>query len=148
MDHATHTPPNGSAGHEQKEVNPMLIVWSAVGLAIGTVLSCLIVWGVFNYFKASFEKEYAKIPKPVSAPAPIPPGPLIQEHPAEELKALHAREDHVLGSYAWVDQKDGIVRIPIDRAMDLLLQRGLPVRSATETPAAKPKPQGSTNAAK
>ena len=148
MDHAAHDHPNGAAGHEQREVNPMLIVWSAVGLAIGTVLSCVIVWGVFNYFKSSYEHEYSKIPAPVAAPAGIPSGPRIQEHPAEEIKALHAHEDHVLGSYAWVDKEDGIVRIPIDRAMDLLLQRGLPVGNATTEPGAKTKPQGSVNAAK
>ena len=43
----------------------------------------------------------------------------------EELK----KENEVLGSYDWVDQKNGVVRIPIDRAMDLLAQRGLPVVS-------------------
>ena len=149
MDHpATHSNPNGAVGHEQREVNPMLIVWSAIALAIGTVIVCVIVWGIFNYFKTSFEREYAKIPMPVAAPPPIPPGPRIQEFPAEEIKALRAHEEHVLSSYAWIDQKNGIVRLPIDRAMDLLLQRGLPVQNSTEASAGKPKPQGSAHAAK
>jgi ATP-dependent exoDNAse (exonuclease V) alpha subunit len=43
----------------------------------------------------------------------------------EELK----KQNEVLGSYDWVDQKNGVVRIPIERAMDLLAQRGLPVIS-------------------
>jgi hypothetical protein len=137
--HAGLNPPNGSLGHEQREVDPRLIVWSAVGLAIGTAIVCLIVWGLFNYLKSSYEHEYAKIPVPVAGPATVVSGPRVQEHPAEEIKVLRAHEDHVLSSYAWVDQKDGIVRIPIDRAKDLLLQRGLPVKSST---------QGSANAAK
>ena len=42
------------------------------------------------------------------------------------------KENEVLGSYDWVDQKNGVVRIPIDRAMDLLAQRGLPVISQAD----------------
>ena len=42
-----------------------------------------------------------------------------------------------LGSYDWVDQKNGVVRIPIDRAMDLVAQRGLPVVSQSATPLAR-----------
>lgn len=46
----------------------------------------------------------------------------------EALKQLHATENAVLTTYGWVDRQKGIVRIPIDRAIELLLQRGLPTR--------------------
>ncbi len=36
-------------------------------------------------------------------------------------------------SYGWVDQPAGVVRIPIDRAMELLAQRGLPTRPQAGT---------------
>ena len=39
------------------------------------------------------------------------------------------KEERTLYSYGWVDERAGIVRIPIERAMDLLVQRGLPLRS-------------------
>jgi hypothetical protein len=48
--------------------------------------------------------------------------------PGQELKATRAAEDLMLKSYAWVDKDKGIVRIPIQRAIDLLAQRGLPAR--------------------
>lgn len=48
--------------------------------------------------------------------------------PREALKRLRDREDAALGRYGWVDREAGIVRIPIERAMDLLLERGLPTR--------------------
>jgi hypothetical protein len=35
------------------------------------------------------------------------------------------KEEQTLDSYSWVDQKTGVVRIPIDRAMQLIAQRGL-----------------------
>ncbi|HVO69707.1 MAG TPA: hypothetical protein VMT24_06660 [Aggregatilineaceae bacterium] len=48
--------------------------------------------------------------------------------PGEALKELRATEDALLTTYGWVDRKNGIVHIPIDRAIDLLAQRGLPTR--------------------
>jgi hypothetical protein len=44
-----------------------------------------------------------------------------------DLTELHQREDLLLNYYSWVDQPGGAVRIPIDRAMELIAQRGLPV---------------------
>ena len=41
---------------------------------------------------------------------------------------IRAAEDQILNSYGWVDRSKGIVRIPIDRAIDLLAKRGLPAR--------------------
>jgi hypothetical protein len=46
--------------------------------------------------------------------------------PYKQLLDVHAREDHVLKSYAWVDKSQGIVRIPIDQAIDELAKKGLP----------------------
>jgi len=46
-----------------------------------------------------------------------------------EMLSLREGQEAKLGSYGWVDRSNGIVRIPIDRAMDLLLQRGLPTRT-------------------
>lgn len=50
----------------------------------------------------------------------------------QDVADMHAREDLLLGHYSWVDQSKGVVRIPIDRAMELVAQRGLPVASPSE----------------
>jgi hypothetical protein len=52
-----------------------------------------------------------------------------------DLKAIRAAEDQVLNSYAWIDPEMNVVRIPIGRAMDLLVEHGLPSRP----PAGEPK---------
>jgi len=44
---------------------------------------------------------------------------------------MRAEEDKILKNYGWIDQEKGIVRIPIDRAIEILAQRGLPARSAS-----------------
>lgn len=59
-----------------------------------------------------------------------PAAPQLETLPGQSLQQQRAHEDEVLGTYAWADKKRGVVRIPIDRAMQLLLQRGLPVQAA------------------
>jgi hypothetical protein len=52
-----------------------------------------------------------------------------------DVADLHAREDLLLSNYTWADQSKGTVRIPIERAMELIAQRGLPVAPAVTTQA-------------
>jgi hypothetical protein len=56
------------------------------------------------------------------------PTPRLQRDDGnEDVAELHRREDLLLDHYSWVDQSQGKVRIPIERAMELIAQRGLPV---------------------
>jgi hypothetical protein len=57
------------------------------------------------------------------------PSPRLEEDERGQLNGIRLEQDNTLYSYGWVDEKAGTVRIPIERAMDLLVQRGLPVRS-------------------
>jgi hypothetical protein len=56
------------------------------------------------------------------------PQPQLQLNPHDDLVSLRAREDMVLNGYGWVDRTNGVVRIPVERAIELLAQRGLPTR--------------------
>jgi hypothetical protein len=56
------------------------------------------------------------------------PNPKLEEDERGQLNGILLTEDQTLESYGWIDEKSGTVHIPIDRAMDLLVQRGLPVR--------------------
>jgi len=63
------------------------------------------------------------------------PTPRLQtDNGAQDLVNLHQREDLLLDHYSWVDQSQGKVRIPIQRAMELLARRGLPVEPETANP--------------
>ena len=57
------------------------------------------------------------------------PDPRLETDERNQLNKESVREEGVLYSYGWADEKAGTVRIPIERAMDLIVQRGLPVRS-------------------
>jgi hypothetical protein len=71
----------------------------------------------------------------------LPPAPRLQVNAPRDLADYLKQQQQTLDTYGWVDQKAGVVRIPIDRAMDLLLEKGLPVRaeSAGGAPASQTK---------
>jgi hypothetical protein len=58
----------------------------------------------------------------------LPPEPRLQVSAPKDLEQYKAAQDEILNSYGWVDQQAGIVRIPIDKAMDILVQKGFPIR--------------------
>ncbi len=58
---------------------------------------------------------------------------LLTDDGDQDVADLHAREDLLLNNYSWVDQSKGTVRIPIEWAMQLIAQRGLPVAPAVQT---------------
>ncbi len=114
-------------GHEETDVNPWVVGKFAIGLTVVCVLSLGLLYGVFRFM---LSQEGGKAPEIVKSP----PNPRLEVVPPVELRAFRTAEDQELSTYGWVDQQKGVVRIPIDRAIDLLAKKGLPAR--TEQPAA------------
>ena len=56
----------------------------------------------------------------------VPPEPRLQVDPSEELQVFRKEQDQILNSYGWVSREDGRVRIPIERAMELVVQGRFP----------------------
>jgi hypothetical protein len=79
-------------------------------------------------------------PLRIGNPEPLPPEPRLQGAPGhpmfgpEELRRLRADAQARLSSYGWVDQSAGIAHIPIDRAIDIIAENGLPEVSAPSAP--------------
>ena len=61
------------------------------------------------------------------------PAPQLEIDEINQLNGILTAEQDRLYTYGWIDQKAGTLHIPIDRAMDLVVQRGLPVRPESET---------------
>ena len=61
----------------------------------------------------------------------MPPDLRLQTTAPLDLKRYRDDQKKILAGYGWVDSQAGIVRIPVDRAMDLLLQKGYPVRGGS-----------------
>jgi len=73
-----------------------------------------------------------EVPGPPASPVvkdrPLPPTPRLQTAPYDDLTRMRATEEEKLNSYGWVDRRSGTVRIPIERAIELTAERGLPAR--------------------
>ena len=107
------------------------IVWFVVTLVIVTVVCMVLIWGLFVILeRRHVMNDIAR--SPLAAPqGQLPPAPnLLTDEPAN-LHQFRQSEDTALATYGWIDKEAGTVRLPIDRAKELLLQRGLPVRGAT-----------------
>ena len=101
--------------------------WVAAAL-VGAFLVALAVWGIGELPSAN------RGARPTSAaPGPSAPGagkgPRLQADPHGDLTEYRRAKAGLLESYGWIDRKKGIVRIPVTRAMRLLLDRGFPVRA-------------------
>ena len=120
------------SGHEPNRVAFQPIVVFAGGLTLLTLVVLFIVGGmVRTWSMRRLQSDLA--PPPVAATRQPPPKPHLQVQPGEELQRLRQDEDRLLSSYGWVDQAHGVVHLPIQRAMEVLVERGLPA-AAGERP--------------
>jgi hypothetical protein len=121
-------------GHEQRDVDVFALFMVALSIFVAGALIFLVASGMMHYFKAhepSVTGGRANIP--IGATRNFPQ-PQLEVVPGAALARLRKAEETDLTTYGWVDRNSGIVRIPIDRAMHLLLQRGLPNVGGGQTP--------------
>ena len=113
--------------HEHRDVNVWAVYKFGIALAILCVLASALLFGLYRYFLSREGGAVARDQKNVDA-RNLPPAPRLQSAPIADIHDMRAAEDRILNGYGWVDQKQGVTRIPIDRAIDLLAQRGIPSR--------------------
>jgi hypothetical protein len=125
---------------ERTDVDATALLKFAFGIVVATVAVVLLLWRLYFVFVA---QEAARQPAPpvmqADPAAMAPAGPKLQPLPALDLARFRAEEDLALGTYGWVDKDKGVVRIPIERAMRLLSERGLPPPAAAPPVAAPPE---------
>lgn len=146
---------DASAGFERSDVGIPGIVVFLTALAIFVAVTGLLCYGIGKVINAHMNKEdgpNSKWTKTVDVRqlGNMPSSPELQNKMAEitqtfptprvqtddgnqDVADLHAREALLLDNYSWVNQSQGKVRIPIERAMELIAQRGLPVAPKVET---------------
>jgi hypothetical protein len=122
--------------HENSDVNVWAISKVGIGLVITTIASIFIVFGVFRFLQVQYQ---AHPPRPfeVRDARQLPPEPRLVPNEPENLQEMRTAEDAILNGYSWTDQQHTQVKIPIDKAIDKLLVKGLPSRAqAPANPAA------------
>jgi hypothetical protein len=145
---------DAALGYEKSDVGVTGIVVFLTALSIFVVVAAVLCYGIGMVFFAHLGKEDGPRTKwtktvdlrPLGNLANNPelqnklaeltqqfPTPRLQTDDGnQEIADLHAREDLLLENYSWVDRSQGKVRIPIERAMELIAKNGLPVAPDVE----------------
>jgi hypothetical protein len=124
---------------EREDLSPGGVMYFMAGLVVVVVLIYIIVTGMYRFLDRS-EREHQANLSPMVAPKadtrsvtpedPLAfPQPRLETDERTQLTDYIQKQDQKLLTYDWIDKDSGTVRIPIDRAMDLIAQRGLPVRA-------------------
>ncbi|MGA8728489.1 MAG: hypothetical protein WB608_07040 [Terracidiphilus sp.] len=147
---------DASAGYEKSDVKVTGIIVFLTALLIFVAVVGVLAYGMGKVINTRMDREDGPTSKwastvNVRSLGNMPNSPELQHQVAEltqkfptprleiddgdqDLADLHAREDLLLENYSWVDQSKGIVRIPIERAMELIAQQGLPVAPPEQEP--------------
>jgi len=129
-EHSTHDAE--IIGHEETDAEIAPLVRFAIFLTAITLVIAALTVGFYRFLDT--RESALKAPRhPLAAGVdrPLPPTPRLQTYPFDDVKVFRQEEARLLEHYQWIDRNAGTVRIPIDRAMDLLVDRGLPHRAAT-----------------
>jgi hypothetical protein len=123
---ATYLPIDSSRRHETHDASPRGVALSILGLVAILIVILFSMRALFFHFVRVQQPQSVA---PFTNVRALPQEPRLQVDPQEDWKEYMQRQDDALNSYGWVDRQRGVVRIPIDRAMDLLSERGLPTRA-------------------
>jgi hypothetical protein len=129
--------------YEREDLSPRGIFSFLGGLGLVLVLVYFVVKGMDGYLDA-YQKQHQPPLNPLVSQTETDsrkvsnadiarfPQPRLESNERLEINDFRLQEEKTLNSYGWVDQNAGIARIPIDRAIQLLAQRGLPTRPQAE----------------
>jgi hypothetical protein len=125
-------------GFEQQDLSSRGPFYFMAGLALLCLVIYLIVFGMYRFLD-SYQTAHQPALSPMATPQADTrivtqqntqtfPQPRLEENERTQLRQFIEDQERKLATYDWVDKDKGTVRIPIDRAMELIRQRGLPVR--------------------
>jgi hypothetical protein len=140
-------------GYERQDLSAQSVFAFLISLVVGGVIVYFIVWGLYHFMDARqrrHQPQQSPLIKQVETDTRVVspdeinkfPQPRLERNERIEINDFRLKEEQTLNSYGWVDEKAGVVRIPIERAMELVAQRGLPT-----TPKAGTIPPSAVNVA-
>jgi len=137
------------AGFERQDLSAKAVFAFLIGLAVAGVLVYFVIWGIYHSMDA-YQKAHQPPQSPLVKPADTDtrivapnevtkfPQPRLERNERLEIDDFRLKEEQTLNSYGWVDEKTGVVRIPIERAMKLVAQQGLPTTPEAGTAPSSP----------
>ena len=137
---------HGNSGHgtefEREDLSSRGVFVFMIGLAITGLVIYFIIVGMY-----SFLDRYERSQMTTASPLVVGPGaasrvvtkdyvekefkengaPMLEDNERGQFSDYLMNQEKHLNSYGWVDEQSGVAYIPIERAMELTVQRGLPV---------------------
>lgn len=144
-----HTDPHGGhhgggpINHETTDANLTGVEKLIAVIVVFLAATAVAMWLVFNFF---FAREVAQDVKPPAVANRqgdrLPPLPRLQTTPYPDLAKFRKAESATVTGYAWVDKTNGIVQVPVARAIDLIAEKGMPAFAPAVAPAVETGPAG------
>jgi hypothetical protein len=158
-DHHQPGQPVKHTGYERTDLTERGVLIFMGLLALGTIIVSVVligIYGLMNKHESEVQPPMSPLVTNMPQDTRVMPGdpqeylkksfpePRLEKDEGGDHHDEIVRHDDLLGSYGYVDERSGVVRIPIERAMDLIVQRGLPTRAqgSTQAPAAAEKAPG------
>lgn len=134
---------NKETHHEKSDVSVRALLWFVVIFIAFAIVTHVVLYGLYQGLRWEFRNEAHPPRTAMRLPpdAAIPQTPRLQPFkakdaqgndmapnastPVVDMAEMHAQEQEALDKPGWIDQQKGKVRIPIDRAKQLVLERGL-----------------------
>ena len=144
-DDLNHNQTNPETSFEREDLSTRGVFAFMIGLAIVGLVIYFIIRGMYSFLDEYERKQAAANPlAPGNAAGRYIPynpahgdsvsqtfkengAPMLEYDERGQFKDFLLKQEDQLNSYGWVDQKAGVAHIPIERAMELIAQRGLPV---------------------
>jgi hypothetical protein len=116
--------------HERSDWNLSYVVWGAIVLVVSVAMILAASWRIFKEFQGWAAARQMGTVR-VTGQENIPSEPRLQVAPQDEWREMLRRERTILNSYRWIDRSKGVVHIPIQRAMELIAERGLQAQTTS-----------------
>lgn len=142
-DHEYQETPPGST-YEHTDANVWIIAKFMFWLAVSAVIIHVGLGLVYALLiEQAMETGELRYPLAAAQGERLPPTPRLQQFPQNELYQFRQGEESLLEGYGWMNKDAGVVHIPIEDAMRLTVERGLPSRlpeggQSLETPGLMP----------
>jgi len=108
--------------HQGTDLRLRVIVYSVITFITIGALIHLGVWWLYRYAREQDRSRDVRRTFVETKP-PIPPEPRLQVSPQDDFQEYLRKEQEILKGYAWTSRAEGKVRIPINRAMQLVVER-------------------------
>jgi hypothetical protein len=127
QDEIPHLHTTAAHVHEGSDVSIKGLGIFLAALAITMIVTGVLMVGLFDIFlEEAEEADVSPSPLAESGEPPAPPGPLLQVAERLDLRLHREAQEKLIQEPAWIDRDRGVVRIPIERAIELTAERGFP----------------------